>query len=232
MTTILHIEIHSCKLSRRKNGVSGTKIIKWLVALAVLCILVAPAPALPAQSVHIERECPLMSGSCDNPAPMNCKGMMNCCGKCPNEPHRSQGSTCQISLFSSIVVSDSGYSYFSKGSSSPYGKDYPSTSSLHSITESISPSPSLYSSDGVGPPDLDVIEYLPSSAKLVFDVLASEGPLTQKDLISKTELHTNTVRYALGKLKEEGMIRECFYFPDARQSLYRLNTADSKAGRK
>jgi hypothetical protein len=212
--------------------VSGMKIIKWLVALAVLCILMAPAPALPAQSVHIEKECSLMSGSCGKPAPMNCQGMMNCCGKCPNEPHRSQGSTCQISLFSIIEVSDSGYSYFSKGSSSQYGKDDSSISSIHSITGSIYPGTFPASSDGVGPPDLDVMEYLPSSAKLVFDVLASEGPLTQKDLISKTELHTNTVRYALGKLKEEGMIRESFYFPDARQSLYRLNIADSKAGRK
>jgi hypothetical protein len=211
-------------------------IIKWLVALAVLCILVAPAPALPAQSVHIERECPLMSGSCDKPVPMDCKGLMNCCGKCPNKPYRSQGSpqesTCQISLFSRIEVSDSGYSYLSKGSSSPYSKDGPSANSLNSITGSIYPSPYQASSDGVGPPDLDVIEYLPPSAKLVFDVLASEGPLTQKDLISKTELHTNTVRYALGKLKEEGIIRETFYFPDARQSLYRLNTANSEAGRK
>jgi DNA-binding Lrp family transcriptional regulator len=72
---------------------------------------------------------------------------------------------------------------------------------------------------------LDVIEYLPPSAKLVFNVLASDGPLTQKDLISKTDLPPRTVRYALGRLKEESVIRECFYFPDARQSLYGLNTA-------
>jgi predicted transcriptional regulator len=56
--------------------------------------------------------------------------------------------------------------------------------------------------------------------------------MTQKDLITKTGLPTNTVRYALGKLKEESVIKECFYFPDARQSLYRLKTAALKAERK
>ena len=81
----------------------------------------------------------------------------------------------------------------------------------------------------MGPPDPDVVEYLPPSAKLVFDALASSGPLTQKDLISKTELLPRTVRYALGRLKEESVIREYFYLRDARQSLYKLNSAVSSA---
>jgi hypothetical protein len=204
---------------------SGTKIIKWLVALAVLCLLVAPAPALPAYSVHIEKACPLMSGSCKS------SHAMNCSGKCPNSPY-SQGCTCQISLFSSIEASDSGHSYFGKGSSSPYHKETPWTSSSRSVNEDAYSSPSQANFNGIGPPDMDVIEYLPPSAKLVFNVLESDGPMTQKDLITKTGLPTNTVRYALGKLKEESVIKECFFFPDARQSLYRLKTAALKAERK
>jgi hypothetical protein len=197
---------------------SGTKIIKWLVALAVLDLLVAPGPAFPAYSVHIKEICPLMSGGCKSSHPMSCSG------KCPNSPD-SQGSTCQISLFSSKEASDSGYSYFGKGSSSPYDKENPWTSSSRSVNGDAYSSPSQANFDGIGPPDMGVIEYLPPSAKLVFNVLESDGPMTQKDLISKTGLPTNTVRYALGKLKEESVIKECFYFPDARQSLYGLKTA-------
>jgi DNA-binding MarR family transcriptional regulator len=69
---------------------------------------------------------------------------------------------------------------------------------------------------------MDVVEYLPTSAKQVFKVLASEGPMTQKDLIRKTDLPPRTVRYALGKLKDENMLVERFCFHDARQSLYSL----------
>ncbi|NMB84752.1 MAG: MarR family transcriptional regulator [Methanothrix sp.] len=75
----------------------------------------------------------------------------------------------------------------------------------------------------MGPPDLYVVEYLPPSAKLVFNVLASDGPLTQKDLISMTDLPPRTVRYALDKLKGEDMLEERFCFRDARQILYSLN---------
>jgi hypothetical protein len=196
-------------------------IIKWLAALAVLGLLVAPAPALPAQSVHIEKGCPLMSGGCKS------SHAMSCSGKCPNSPY-SQGCTCQISLFSSIEASDSGHSYFGKGSSSPYHKENPWTSSSRSVNGDAYSSPSQVNSDGIGPPDMDMIEYLPPSARLIFDVLESDGPLTQKEIISKTDLPPTTVRYALGKLKEESVIKECFYFPDARQSLYGLKTAAFK----
>lgn len=201
-------------------------IIKWLAALAVLGFLVALGPALPLQSVHIEKVCPLMSGGC------NGSHAMKCAGKCPNDSGRSQGSTCQISLFTSIEVSDAGYSYFGKGSSSPFDKESFSASSSRSVNGSTFSSPSQVNTDGIGPPDLDVIEYLPPSARLIFDVLESNGPQTQKEIISKTDLPPTTVRYALGKLKDESVIKECFYFPDARQSLYGLNTATCKAGRK
>jgi len=208
------------------------EIIKWLVAFVVISFLIAPAPALSVHSVHIEKACPLMSGGSNLPA-MNCSGTMNYNGKCSSDSYHTQKCTCsaEITSFSSMEISDQGYSHFGKGSSHSYDKESLSTSSSRSVDGGTYSNPFQSSSDGIGPPDLDVIEYLPPSAKLVFDILASDGPLTQKDLISKSDLHTNTVRYALGKLKEEGIIRECFYFPDARQSLYRLNTGAFKAGR-
>jgi hypothetical protein len=201
-------------------------IIKWLVALAVLGLLISPAPSMPLQSIHIKNICPLMSGGCSS------SHKMNCTGKCPNDSSHSQGSTCQISLFSYTEASDSGYSYFGKGSSSPLDKESFSASSSLSVLGRPFSSPSRVNSDGIGPPDLDVIEYLPPSAKLIFDVLESNGPLTQKEIIRKTNLPPTTVRYALGKLKDESVIKERFYFPDARQSLYGLDITTFKAGPK
>ena len=41
--------------------------------------------------------------------------------------------------------------------------------------------------------------------------------------IGETSLPSRTVRYALGRLKEENIIVERYYFTDARQSLYGLD---------
>ena len=56
-------------------------------------------------------------------------------------------------------------------------------------------------------------------------MLHDSGFLTQKDIARETYLPTRTVRYALNRLKEEKILQERFYFQDARQSLYGLNTA-------
>jgi transcription initiation factor IIE alpha subunit len=58
----------------------------------------------------------------------------------------------------------------------------------------------------------------------VYKVLETNGQLTQKDLIRETSLPSRTVRYALNRLKEEEFLIERYYFIDARQSLYGLNT--------
>jgi len=56
----------------------------------------------------------------------------------------------------------------------------------------------------------------------VYKVLETGHHLTQKDLIRETSLPSRTVRYALGRLKQEKIIVERYYFTDARQSLYGL----------
>jgi hypothetical protein len=58
----------------------------------------------------------------------------------------------------------------------------------------------------------------------VYKVLETSGQLTQKDLIRETSLPSRTVRYALNRLKAEKFLIEHYYFIDARQSLYGLNT--------
>jgi hypothetical protein len=200
------------------------RVIKWFAVLVVIGLLAAPTYALPAQSVQIKISCPLMSGS------GNSSHAMNCCGKCPYGSQPSQGSTCQISLFSGMEVSDPNYSSFGKGSSSPSYEESPSINSSRSINRNIYPSPQV-DFEGTGPPDLDGMEYLPPAAKLIFNVLASDGPLTQKDIISRTDISRRKVRYALGKLIEENVIKESFSLADARQSLYWLDNTVVKAKR-
>ncbi|MGA9097299.1 MAG: helix-turn-helix domain-containing protein [Methanotrichaceae archaeon] len=198
------------------------KIIKLLVILAILSLLVAPALSVPTG-----KACACMSGCCGSSNGMNC-GSKTSDGSCSSQICACPG---QISSSSSMEIYGLGYSYLGKGSSRPEDREgawsvspYPGKGGTYSGV------PSTYS-DNVGPPDLDVVEYLPPSAKLVFNVLASDGPLTQKDLISKTDLPPRTVRYALSRLKDESVIKECFYFADARQSLYGLNTTAFKATR-
>ncbi len=63
---------------------------------------------------------------------------------------------------------------------------------------------------------------LPPSAKLVFKVLEYDGPLTQKQIVQESMLSARTVRYALERLENIGIVDEDVYFADARQNLYQL----------
>jgi predicted transcriptional regulator len=72
--------------------------------------------------------------------------------------------------------------------------------------------------------DGEAISDLPPSAKLVFKVLEYKGPLTQKGIVEESMLSARTVRYALERLEEVGVVDEDVYFADARQNLYELNT--------
>lgn len=198
------------------------KIIKLLISLAILSLLTAPALSMPNG-----KGCDCTSGCCGG------SDGMNCCSRTPDGSCTSQICACpgQITSSSSADLYGIGYTYISKGSSRTAGKDGTWAVSPYSGRGSTYSSAPLAYSDEAGPPDLEVVEYLPPSAKQVFNVLASYGPLTQKDLIAKTELPPRTVRYALSRLKDESVIKECFCFADARQSLYGLNTATFRAVR-
>ncbi|WP_458185176.1 winged helix-turn-helix transcriptional regulator [Haladaptatus sp. NG-WS-4] len=63
---------------------------------------------------------------------------------------------------------------------------------------------------------------LPPSAKLVFKVLEYKGALTQKQIVDESMLSARTVRYALERLEEIGVVEEDIYFADARQNLYEI----------
>ena len=193
------------------------KIISLLGTFAVLCLIIAPAFSQPSL-----KGCACMPGDC------NGKPAENSCSK-SSDNRVSLSCTCpgQIASYSGMEYYDPGYSYISKsGSRSPARPGLNGLTSSHNAGAFFSAS--LVAQNSIGPPDLDVVEYLPPSAKQVFLVLASDGPLTQKDIITKTNLPQRTVRYALSRLKGEEMLEERFCFSDARQSLYSLNGMDAR----
>ncbi|MDD2755469.1 MAG: helix-turn-helix domain-containing protein [Methanothrix sp.] len=197
------------------------KIINLLGSFAVLSLIIVPVYAQPSL-----KGCACMPGDC--PA----KPVNNCCSQ-SSDCRISMGCTCpdQFALYSGIDYYDPGYSHLSRSSSrSPARQGFAGQAASGNAGAfcSVLLSATNSNNNSVGPPDLDVVEYLPPSAKQVFQVLASDGPLTQKDIISKTDLPPRTVRYALDRLRGEEMLEECFCFRDARQSLYRLNGIDTR----
>ncbi len=67
------------------------------------------------------------------------------------------------------------------------------------------------------------LEDLPPSAKLVYKVLEYEGPLTTREIISKTGLPPRTVRYAINLLIDKRLVVKRHFDRDARVSVYSIN---------
>jgi DNA-binding MarR family transcriptional regulator len=63
---------------------------------------------------------------------------------------------------------------------------------------------------------------LPPSAKLVAKVLETDAPLSQGSLAEETLLPDRTVRYALNRLEEAGLVESRHSFADARRRVYAL----------
>ncbi|WP_336037091.1 MarR family transcriptional regulator [Halobacterium yunchengense] len=69
---------------------------------------------------------------------------------------------------------------------------------------------------------VEALEDLPPSAKLVAKVLEYNDSLTQSELAEETLLPARTVRYALTRLEEQGVVQSRFSFSDARKRIYTL----------
>ncbi|MFC7077042.1 MULTISPECIES: MarR family transcriptional regulator [Haloarcula] len=65
---------------------------------------------------------------------------------------------------------------------------------------------------------------LPPSAKLVAKVLEDEAPLSQGQLADASLLPDRTVRYALNRLEDSGLVESRYSFTDARKQVYFLST--------
>lgn len=61
---------------------------------------------------------------------------------------------------------------------------------------------------------------LPPSARILMRLLDDGKPRTFKDMTNEADIAPRTIRYALKRLKEKGLIIEKFNFRDARQVLY------------
>lgn len=62
--------------------------------------------------------------------------------------------------------------------------------------------------------------HLPPSSRTLFRLFKDGTEMTYKQLVSQSGLPPRTVRYALKKLKDSGLIAEKFNFQDARQIIY------------
>ncbi len=71
--------------------------------------------------------------------------------------------------------------------------------------------------------DVPPFNEFPPSTERVAEVLAEEGPLTQKELAERTGLASRTVRSAIADLRGADLISERFYLPDLRQREYVYN---------
>jgi len=70
----------------------------------------------------------------------------------------------------------------------------------------------------------DRLRELPPSAKLVAKVLETDAPLSQGQLAEESLLPDRTVRYALNRLEDAGLVGSRYSFQDARKQVYYLNT--------
>ncbi len=198
----------------------------------VLCLLIAPAIG-----IHSWKGCSCsLQGCLEN---MNMSD--SCCGKSLDCVYQTCTCSSPISQYFGTDYCDPACYGQSKNLSRPSSSadsKHSSKSGNAAIACSKHPTSkeraivSSIASKETGPPDMDIVQFLPSSARSVFLVLASGGPLTQKEIIRRTDLPARTVRYALDRLKGEDMLEERFCFQDARQSLYNLTGMATRAAKK
>ncbi|GAB3669511.1 MarR family transcriptional regulator [Halopiger thermotolerans] len=72
------------------------------------------------------------------------------------------------------------------------------------------------------------LEDLPPSAKFVLWVLEDIGPVTQQELCEEITLPARTVRWALTRLEDEGIVESTPYTRDARQDVYTIANASDE----
>lgn len=69
---------------------------------------------------------------------------------------------------------------------------------------------------------IERLRELPPSAKLVAKILEGSEPLTQGVIVEESLLPDRTVRYALNRLEDAGLVDSRHSFRDARKHVYFL----------
>ena len=67
---------------------------------------------------------------------------------------------------------------------------------------------------------------MPPSSKLLQKTIEYEGPMTQKELVTKTLLPDRTVRLAMSHLLEKGYAKRKVSIRDSRQKIYEITKLD------
>lgn len=73
------------------------------------------------------------------------------------------------------------------------------------------------------------VDCLPSSAKAVFSLLRDGKPRTLNEMVENVSFSPRTIRNALNRLRDNGLIVAKFNFKDARKPLYQIKTAAVRA---
>ena len=77
--------------------------------------------------------------------------------------------------------------------------------------------------EGINTEILPINAYsVPTSAKKIFEILSRDGPLTSGDIEKKCSYSDRTVRNALKKLINIGLVRKVANFTDMRTSLFHV----------
>ncbi len=70
------------------------------------------------------------------------------------------------------------------------------------------------------------VEKLPRSARLIYEYLAKAHLAKPKDLIENMDIPARTIRHALKRLVDEGLVLKIPDFNDLRSSYYKINDRD------
>ncbi|MGB9637008.1 MAG: winged helix-turn-helix transcriptional regulator [Thermoplasmata archaeon] len=69
---------------------------------------------------------------------------------------------------------------------------------------------------------LEAIEKLPRSAREIYNLISENRVITREALVRSTDLPERTVRFAVKKLIEMGLVQERISLKDARKKIYGL----------
>ena len=71
-------------------------------------------------------------------------------------------------------------------------------------------------------PNINKLADMPPSAKLIYKILATEGEMTQKEIINESMLPARTVRHTLQMLVDIGIVSKKPHLADTRQMIYNI----------
>ena len=72
--------------------------------------------------------------------------------------------------------------------------------------------------------DIDLLNIMPPSAQIVYQIIRTHEPLTSKQLLSETRYSIRTIRYALRRLMNAELIVQIPDITDTRRCFYAVSS--------